>query len=59
MERYGRSVVPLLGGVRLLAARKRVATLTPLKPYWRRRRNLVAGNLAEPSARVRIYAQNR
>lgn len=59
MERLGRGVCPVFGGVRLLVARKRVATLTPLKPSWQRRRNLVPGKLAEPSARARGHVQSR
>jgi SAM-dependent methyltransferase len=59
MERVGRSVFPMLGGVRLLVARKRVATLTPLKPSWQQRRGLMPGKLAEPSARMCTHAQSR
>lgn len=38
-----------LGGGYLLVARKKVATLTPIKPRWRPRRRLVAPGLAEPT----------
>lgn len=58
MERIGRDVCPVLGGVRVLTARKRVATLTPLKQRWQRR-NLVPGKLAEPSTRARTNVQTR
>ncbi|MGH8503669.1 MAG: class I SAM-dependent methyltransferase [Gammaproteobacteria bacterium] len=51
IERLASGVVPMMGGVRVLLARKQVATLTPLKPSWRRR-SLVPGKLAEPSART-------
>jgi SAM-dependent methyltransferase len=34
---------PLLAASYLLVARKRVATLTPVKPRWRPRRSLIAG----------------
>ncbi len=59
MERIGCSVLPLIGGVRLLVARKRVATLTPLKPRWQQRRGIIPGKLAEPSARIRTHVQRR
>jgi len=52
IERIMRGAVPLMGGVRVLLARKRVATLTPLKPSWRRHSGLVPGKLAEPSTRA-------
>lgn len=38
---------PLLAASYLLVARKRVATLTPIKPRWRPRRSLLAGGVAE------------
>ncbi|MDD3517935.1 MAG: methyltransferase domain-containing protein [Chromatiales bacterium] len=40
----------LPGGIYVMLARKRVATLTPIRPRWRPRR-LVAGGLAGPSMR--------
>jgi SAM-dependent methyltransferase len=40
---------PLLAGAYVLVARKRVATLTPIKPRWRPRRALLAGGrVVEP-----------
>jgi len=33
----------------VLVARKRVATLTPIKPRWRPRRSVLAGGVAETS----------
>lgn len=50
MESLGERFWPRLGGAYLLVARKRVITLTPIKPRWRPRRAMV-GDLAEPSAR--------
>ncbi|VAW73773.1 FIG005121: SAM-dependent methyltransferase [hydrothermal vent metagenome] len=38
---------PLLAASYLLVARKRVTTLTPIKPRWRPRRSLLAGGVAE------------
>lgn len=47
LRRLHRSHWPLLAGVWILVARKRVATLTPIKPRWRPRRALLAGGVAE------------
>jgi SAM-dependent methyltransferase len=58
MEQIGRRALPIFGGIRMLTARKRVATLTPLKPRWQRR-NLVSGKLAEPSTRAHTNVQTR
>ena len=38
---------PLLAASYLLVARKRVATLTPIKPRWRPQRSVLAGGVAE------------
>jgi SAM-dependent methyltransferase len=38
---------PFLAAAYVLVARKRVATLTPIKPRWRPRRSLLAGGVAE------------
>ncbi|PKM42607.1 MAG: methyltransferase [Gammaproteobacteria bacterium HGW-Gammaproteobacteria-1] len=51
LERWGARWWPVLGGGYLLVARKRVATLTPIRPRWRPRRALVATGLAEPTVR--------
>jgi SAM-dependent methyltransferase len=47
LERLHRDRWPLLAASYLLVARKRVATLTPVKPRWRPRRAFVAGGVAE------------
>lgn len=44
-------VFPNAGSAHLHLARKKVATLTPIKLAWPRRRGLLPGNLAEPSTR--------
>lgn len=49
VERAGRRW-PSLGGGYLLVARKRVVTLTPVRPRWRPRRALVPG-LSQPGMR--------
>jgi len=51
LERWGRRWWPILGGGYLLVAKKRVATLTPIRPRWRPRRALVATGLAGPTVR--------
>jgi SAM-dependent methyltransferase len=50
VERLGRRWWPMLSGVYVLVAKKRVATLTPIKPRWRPKRSLLGG-LAEPTTR--------
>lgn len=49
LEKVGRRLWPFLAGGYLILARKRVATLTPIRPRWRRK-SVVAG-LAEPTMR--------
>lgn len=48
-ERLCARVAPRLGGVYVLLARKRVTTMTPIKPRWRPRRSVLAGHLPGPS----------
>jgi hypothetical protein len=51
LEKIGQLVWPFFGGAYLILAKKRVATLTPLKPRWRPRRSrLVAPELAGNSS---------
>lgn len=47
-----RSGWSLLAAAYVLVARKRVVTLTPVRPRRQPRRRLVAAGLAEPSTRV-------
>lgn len=49
-ERVGDRAWPLLAGAYMLKARKRVYTLTPIRPRWRARTSVVGG-LVEPAAR--------
>ena len=51
LERAGERYWPLLGGGYLLVAKKRIATLTPIKPRWRSRRSLATVGTVEPTAR--------
>ncbi|MBF0470835.1 MAG: class I SAM-dependent methyltransferase [Gammaproteobacteria bacterium] len=45
VEQWGRRFLPLLCGGYLLLAKKRVSTLTPLGPSWRKRRPFLPLNL--------------
>jgi len=49
-ERRGQAWWPELAACYMLSAQKRVSTLTPVRPIWRRQPKVVAG-LAEPSTR--------
>ncbi|HEY5791170.1 MAG TPA: methyltransferase domain-containing protein [Gammaproteobacteria bacterium] len=51
LERAGARWWPPFGGCYLVAARKRVSTLTPIKPRWRPRRGLLPAGLAGPTTR--------
>jgi len=51
MESIARRFWAPLGGGYILVAKKRVATLTPIKPRWRSRRRLLPVGAAEPTAR--------
>lgn len=52
MERSGESLWPMFAGGYLIKARKRVYTLTPIRPRWRLRPKVVGG-LIEPTTRGR------
>lgn len=51
LERAGGRWWSRLGGVYIVVAKKRVTTLTPIKPRWRPRRSLLHGKLPEATAR--------
>ncbi len=51
LERVGARWWPPLGGGYVLVARKRVRTLTPLRPRWRSRRSRLLGGVVEPTTR--------
>lgn len=55
LERLGERWWPIFGGGYLLVARKRVATLTPIRPRWRPRRALAAARLAGPTVRKQSH----
>jgi hypothetical protein len=50
LETYGKRFWPMLAGVYAVQAIKRVSTLTPIAPRWRRLRRLDQGAI-EPTAR--------
>lgn len=51
LNRLGRRFWPFFGAGFLLVGRKRVSTLTPIKPRWRPRRSLIGEGVAEPQNR--------
>ena len=56
-EKTGIKFVPYLGGIHVILAQKKLATLTPLRRRWFPRRSLLAGNLTEPSTRESAHDQ--
>ena len=52
METLGRRVGGSFAGSYVIVAKKRVSTLTPIRPKWSSRRRLVSVGIAEPTARV-------
>lgn len=54
LERWGSRWWPFLGNVYVLTARKKVSTLTPIKPRWRPQRSIVSG-LADTVSRNGSY----
>lgn len=51
LERLGRRWWPVFGGGYLLVAKKRVTTLTPIRPRWRSGRRWVPGGVPGPTMR--------
>jgi SAM-dependent methyltransferase len=51
MERLGARWWPIMSGVYLLVAVKRVSTLTPLKPGWKLPTGILGGRAIEPTTR--------
>ncbi len=52
MEKMGKYLLPFLGGVYIIVARKRVDAVTPIKLRWKKRRRLISAGLAKPSTRL-------
>lgn len=55
LERSGKRLWPLFAGGYSLKARKRVYTLTPIRPRWKRLRPKVVGGLIEPTTTRRDW----
>lgn len=53
LERWGAYWWPFFGSAYVLTARKKVSTLTPIKPRWRPRRSLASG-LADTASRNEV-----
>lgn len=58
MEKLGAKLWPRLSGAYILVARKRVSTLTPIRPRWRPRRTLV-GDLTPTTRSTRSHVRGR
>jgi SAM-dependent methyltransferase len=56
IDEIGRRLWPILGGIYVIRAVKRVATLTPLKPLRSGRRVLLAGGAVRPTTRDNGHA---
>jgi len=59
LDRLGGRFWSPMGGVYVIRAVKRVATLTPLRPSWAARRALLPGGAIEPSARGGLSSRDR
>lgn len=55
-DTLGRRLWPILGGVYVIRGVKRVATLTPVRSTWLRRRSLMPGGAVEPTTRETGHA---
>lgn len=53
LEKLGNYCWSLFGGVYIIVVRKRVVPLTSIKVTWHKRRNMIEGGIAEPTARCR------
>lgn len=56
-EKLVSKILPWFGGTYVLVARKKVSTLTPIRPRWRTQQKLRAG-LVEPVSRVKGSIKN-
>ena len=60
MEAFGKRAFPYLAGANVLVAKKRISTLTPIRPAWKLRRKLAGVGLAGPTAgRVEVPGNAR
>lgn len=51
LERLGRYCWPILGGLYVVVAKKRVVPLNPIKMQWRAKRNMIGSGVVEPTTR--------
>ncbi len=51
LERLGRYCWPILGGLYIVVAKKRVLPLNPIKMQWSAKRNMIGSGVAEPTTR--------
>jgi SAM-dependent methyltransferase len=51
LERLGRYCWPILGGLYVVVAKKRVVPLNPIKMQWTAKRKLIGSGVAEPTTR--------
>jgi SAM-dependent methyltransferase len=51
LERLGRYCWPILGGLYVVVAKKRVVPLNPIKMHWRAKRNMIGSGVVEPTTR--------
>ncbi|MFT5391422.1 MAG: SAM-dependent methyltransferase [Gammaproteobacteria bacterium] len=56
LESAGERLWPYLGGTYVISAKKRLTTVTPIRPRWRRHRRLVSVGIAEPASRAHLGA---
>ncbi len=54
LERLGRYCWPILGGIYIVVAKKRVVPLNPIKMQWTSKRNLINSGAVEPTARTQL-----
>lgn len=52
VERLGRVLWPIFGAAYVIVGKKRVTTLTPIKPRWRPRRSIIPAGVVGPQGRT-------
>jgi len=54
IERLGHYCWPIMGGLYVIVAKKRVVPLNPIKMQWRAKRHMIASGIVEPTTRKSI-----
>ncbi len=54
LERFGRYCWPILGGLYIVVAKKRVVPLNPIKMQWRAKRSVIGAGVVEPTTRSQL-----